>query len=196
MTERKPRGMSFETWVDGQISRAQAQGAFEGLSGYGRPLPRRDREKTAFDWALEWARRENGDDEELVAGMLPPGLALRRERDLLPAAVTRLPTEAAARAMAEDYNERVRAFWRRPQFTPDVVPGLADVDALVAHWRATRPAPAPAPPADPAPVPRTRNLLSRILRHCSARGAVTEDRHQGVGRTSNSLKAAPPESRA
>jgi Domain of unknown function (DUF1992) len=150
MTERKPRGMSFETWVDSQISRAQAQGAFEGLPGYGRPLPRRDREKTAFDWALEWARREQG-DEELVAGMLPPGLALRRERDLLPAAVTQLPTEAAARAMAEDYDERVRAFWRRPQFTPDVVPGLADVDALVAHWRGSRPAPEPpAPPAEPA----------------------------------------------
>jgi hypothetical protein len=154
MTERKPRGMPFETWVDSQISRAQAQGAFEGLSGYGRPLPRRDREKTAFDWALEWARRENGDDEELVAGMLPPGLALRRERDLLPAAVTRLATEAAARAMAEDYNERVRAFWRRPQFTPDVVPGLADVEALAAHWHATRPE--PAAPAITAPEPPAR----------------------------------------
>jgi Domain of unknown function (DUF1992) len=163
MTERKPRGMSFETWVDSQISRAQAQGAFEGLPGYGRPLPRRDREKTAFDWALEWARRENGDDEELVAGMLPPGLALRRERDLLRDAVTQLPTQAAARAMAEDYNERVRAFWRRPQFTPDVVPGLADVEALTAHWRETRPAPRPAPDPDPAPVRPARRWFRRRI---------------------------------
>jgi DnaJ-like protein len=163
MTERKPRGMSFETWVDSQISRAQAQGAFKGLPGYGRPLPRRDREKTAFDWALEWARRENGDDEELVAGMLPPGLALRRERDLLRDAVTQLPTEAAARAMAEDYNERVRAFWRRPQFTPDVVPGLADVEALTAHWRETRPAPQPAPDPDPTPVRPARRWFRRRI---------------------------------
>ena len=163
MTERKPRGMSFETWVDSQISRAQAQGAFEGLPGYGRPLPRRDREKTAFDWALEWARRENGDDEELVAGMLPPGLALRRERDLLRDAVTQLPTDAAARAMADDYNERVRAFWRRPQFTPDVVPGLADVEALAAHWRETRPAPQPAPDPDRAPVRPARRWFRRRI---------------------------------
>lgn len=96
--------------------------------------------------------------------------------------------------MAEDYNQRVRAFRRRPQFTPDVVPGLAEVEVLAGHWRATRPASAPA--ADPAPVRRTQNLVSRILRHCFAREAVTEDRHQGVGRTSNSLKAAPPDSRA
>jgi hypothetical protein len=160
MTERKPRGMSFETWVDSQITRAQAQGAFEGLPGYGRPLPRRDREQTAFDWALEWARRESG-DEDFVAGMLPPGLALRRERDLLPAAVTQLPTEAAARAMAEDYNERVRAFWRRPQFTPDVVPGLADVEAVAAHWRTHRPVPAPAPPAAVDPVRPSRRWFRR-----------------------------------
>jgi len=159
MTERKPRGMSVETWVDSQITRAQAQGSFEGLPGYGRPLPRRDREQTAFDWALEWARRESG-DEDFLAGMLPPGLALRRERDLLPAAVTQLPTEAAARAMAEDYNERVRAFWRRPQFTPDVVPGLAEVEALAAHWRDHRPPPEPAPPS-PEPVRPARRWFRR-----------------------------------
>jgi hypothetical protein len=152
VTERKPKGMSFETWVDSQIARAREAGAFEDLPGAGRPLTGLDRERTSFDWALDWARRESGDDEELLAGMLPPGLALRRERDLLPAAVTRLPTAAAARAMAEDYNERVRAFWRRPQLTPDVVPGLADVEAVVAAWHAARPEPAPAPPPEPAPV--------------------------------------------
>src|SRR5919202_4918882 len=123
MTERKPRGMSFETWVDTQISRARYAGAFDDLPGAGRPLPRRDREQTSFDWALEWARREAGDDAELLAGMMPPGMALRRERDLLPAAVTRLASEAQARALGEDYNRRVREFWRRPQFTPDLVPG-------------------------------------------------------------------------
>jgi hypothetical protein len=153
MTERKPLGMSFETWIDRQITAAQERGAFAELPGAGRPLPDLDREQTSYDWALKWARRENGD----VAGMLPPGLALRRERDLLPDAVPSLPSEAAVRALAEDYNDRVRAFWRRPQEGPPVVPGLADADALVRLWRATRPAPAPSPAIMAAePLPRRR----------------------------------------
>src|SRR3954464_4590113 len=149
MTERKPRGMSFETWVDQQIAQARSRGAFEGLAGAGKPLPRRAREQTSYDWALEWARRENGG----VEGMLPPGLALRKERDELPGVVQRLPSEAAARELFEAFNARVEALWRRPMEPADVVPGLADLDALLAHWRATRPPPAVGP-ARPHPPPR------------------------------------------
>ncbi|MGY1633139.1 DUF1992 domain-containing protein [Geodermatophilus sp. SYSU D01186] len=151
MTERKPTGMSFESWVESQISRGLARGDFEGLAGAGKPLPRRDREETAYDWAVAKARREGVD----TGAMLPPGLALRRERDELPARARGLESESAVRALAEDYNARVEAFWRRPQesrWAP--VPGLADVDALVEHWRATRPP--PAPPPEPAPSPERR----------------------------------------
>lgn len=151
MTERKPPGMSFETWVDRQIEAARERGAFEGLSAAGKPLADLDRDQTSYDWALKWARRENGD----VAGMLPPGLALRRERDRMPDVVPSLPSEVAVRAMAEDYNDRVRAFWRRPQEGPPVVPGLADADVLVRLWHATRP-PAPPPVLAPPPVVRRR----------------------------------------
>ncbi|MGY1617896.1 DUF1992 domain-containing protein [Geodermatophilus sp. SYSU D00691] len=144
MTECKPRGMSFETWIDHQITQAQARGAFERLEGAGRPLPRRDREQTSYDWALQWARRENGGTD----GMLPPGLALRKERDGLPGVVAHLPSEVAVRALVEDFNDRVAAHWRRPADRADAVPGMADLDALLEHWRATRPPPSP----DPAPV--------------------------------------------
>jgi hypothetical protein len=153
MTERKPTGMSFETWVESQISQGLARGDFEGLAGAGKPLPRRGREETAYDWAVEKARREGVD----TGAMLPPGLALRRERDQLPARVVGLESECAVRALAEDYNARVEAFWRRPQesrWAP--VPGLADVDALVEHWHATRPPAAPPPRPAPPPPPRRR----------------------------------------
>ncbi len=145
MTERKPAGMSWETWIDRQITTAQERGAFDDLPGAGRPLPRRDRPQSSYEWALEWASRENGG----AAGLLPPGLALRKEREELAARAAAAPSEAAVRAMAEDFDDRVRQFWRRPQDGPPVAVGLADVDSLVEIWRTSHPAPAPesAPPA-------------------------------------------------
>ena len=148
MTERKPPGISFESWVDSQISRGMARGDFDGLAGAGKPLRRSSLDETGYEWVLAKARKENLD----VFGMLPPGLALRKEREDLPRRAEELPSEAAVRALAEDYNARVEAFWRRPQesrWSP--VPGLADVEALVAGWQLTRPAPdtRAAPPAPP-----------------------------------------------
>jgi Domain of unknown function (DUF1992) len=161
MTERKPPGMSFETWVGQQISQAMARGDFERLAGAGKPLKNLDREETAYDWAVAKARREGVD----TAAMLPPGLALRRERDELPARVAGLTSEAEVRAVAEDFNARVQAFWRRPQesrWSP--VPGLADVEALVTQWRSTRPPPPPSPAVPPPRPPRRRLTFWRSAR--------------------------------
>ena len=140
MTQRKPPGMSFETWVDQQITQAQARGEFDGLAGAGKPLPKWSPDEGAYEWVVAKARKENLD----VLGMLPPGLALRKEREDLPRRAEPLPTESAVRALAEDYNERVQQFWRRPQesrWSP--VPGLADVEELVAGLQSTRPEPTP-----------------------------------------------------
>jgi hypothetical protein len=143
MTERKPPGLSFETWIDNQITRAREDGAFEGLDGAGKPLPRRAREQTSYDWALEWAKRENAD----VVGMLPTGLALRKEREELPGQVARQTSEDAVRALVAAHNARVDQYYRRPVEGVWVPVGMADADELVDEWRRTRP---PAPPAEPA----------------------------------------------
>jgi hypothetical protein len=146
--------MSYETWVDVQVARAREQGAFDDLPGAGKPLPRRDRERGVYDWALDWARRESIDPVDV----LPPGLALRRRRELLPDLVARQRSEAAARAAVEDFNRMVSDFHRRPAEGPPVVVGSADVEALVAHWHATRP---PAPESAPAAPPRRRRWWRR-----------------------------------
>jgi hypothetical protein len=158
MTERKPRGMSFETWVGTQISQAMARGEFDDLPGAGKPLPRSALDETGYEWVVAKARKENLD----LFGMLPPGLALKKEREDLPRRAEQLASEDAVRALGEDYNARVQAFWRRPQesrWSP--VPGLCDVDALVAGWQLTHPAPEPAPPAVPPPLPWWRRLRRR-----------------------------------
>jgi hypothetical protein len=151
VVERKPPGVGWETWVDAQVARAREQGAFDDLPGAGKPIPGLDRERGTYEWALDWARRESLDP----ADMLPPGLALRRRRERLPGQVERLRSEAAVRALAADFNAEVDAFHRRPQDGPPVVVGYADADALVAHWRATRP-PRPKPLPEPAAPPRRR----------------------------------------
>ena len=160
MTERKPAGMSFETWVEQQIRRAQDEGAFEGLSLAGRPLPRRDREKSSYEWALEWARREEAD----VAGMLPSGLALRKEREELPALIARQTSEVAVRALVEAHNARVDQYYRRPVEGVWVPVGMADVDAMVDQWRRMRPVPQPTPAVPPATPPSGRRRWLRPRR--------------------------------
>ena len=151
MTERKPTGMSFETWIDSQITRAQADGAFDGLDLAGKPLPRRDREQTSYEWALEWAKREQAD----VAGMLPSGLVLRKEREELPALVARQPTEELARAVVQAHVDRVDQYYRQPSDGPWIAVGMPDVDDMVAEWRRTRP---------PVPAPRAASVLVRPSR--------------------------------
>jgi hypothetical protein len=152
MTERKPPGMSFGSWVEHQISRGIARGDFDHPEGAGKPLPRRS-DDTAYDWVVAKARRENLD----VFGMLPPGLALRKEREDLPRRAAGLTSEAAVLALVEDFNDRVRLFWRRPQEPPVVPVGLADADEVVAAWARSRPAPTvPEPSVPPAARPRRR----------------------------------------
>jgi Domain of unknown function (DUF1992) len=157
MTPRKPPGISFESWVDAQIAQGIARGEFDGLSGAGKPLPHRSADETSYDWVLEKARTENLD----VFGMLPPSLALRKEREDLPRRAAALPGEQAVRALVEDFNDRVRLFWRRPVDGPAVPVGLADVEALVAHWRHSRPQPVPVPVAAAAPAPPRRRWWRR-----------------------------------
>jgi hypothetical protein len=154
--QRKPAGVSFESWVENQIRQAEESGAFEGLAAAGKPLSGLDRQQTSYEWALEWARRENVDP----LGMLPPGLALRREKQDLPDRLRRLASEGAVRAVLEDFNARVDAYWRRPADGPQVPLGQVDVDEAVARWRAERPP--PPPPHAPA-LARRRPWWRRLL---------------------------------
>ena len=157
MTERKPPGTSIETWVEQQISRGLARGEFDDLPGAGKPLPYRSSDESVYEWVIEKARKENLD----VFGMLPPGLALRKEREDLPRRAAQLPSEAAVHALVEDFNARVAQHWRRPQLRADVVPGMADVAAVVAEWHTTRPAALPEVDVRSDTVPQRRRWWRR-----------------------------------
>ncbi|WP_078653802.1 DUF1992 domain-containing protein [Streptomyces catenulae] len=91
MTERKPPGVDFESWIDRQIREAQERGDFAGLPGVGKPLPGLDRPYDELWWVKEKMARED-------LSFLPPSLALRKEAEEAAQAAADAPSEAAPAA--------------------------------------------------------------------------------------------------
>lgn len=138
MTERKPTGMSFRTWIDQQIDDAAGRGAFDNLPGAGKPLPRRTEDEDGQAWVLDYLRREGVPTDVL----LPPPLKLRKEATVLTEAVPALRSADEVRAAVAELNDRIMQ-WRRIPVGPPIFVPLVDEDAMVAAWRAAQPEPAP-----------------------------------------------------
>lgn len=148
MTERKPAGVSFESWVERQLREARDRGGFDDLPGTGRPLP-----PTAGD-PLAWVREKARREDLPVTALLPPALAVAKEAEDLPARVARERSEVRVRALVEGLNARIDAARRAPQTGPPVRTAMLDVEAVVAAWRAALPP--PPVPAGPPPERRGR----------------------------------------
>jgi Domain of unknown function (DUF1992) len=141
VTERKPPGTSFTTWIDQQILEAEQRGAFDNLPGAGKPLPNR-REDTDYGqaWLRDYARREGVAEEEL----LPAPLKLRRQSERLIETVHTLDSEQEVRDAAADLNAQIKE-WRRIPVGPPIPVPLLDAEMLVTRWRDARLAPPPPP---------------------------------------------------
>jgi hypothetical protein len=135
MTERKPPGTSFTSWIDQQITEAADRGAFDDLPGAGQPIPRRRQDETGTEaWLRQYLRREGLSGEDL----LPTPLRLRKEVERLADTVHELHSEKEVREIVADLNGRI-AEWRRiPQGPPIFLP-LVDEQLMVARWRETHP---------------------------------------------------------
>jgi hypothetical protein len=140
MTERKPAGLNFTSWIDQQIQEAQERGAFDDLPGAGKPLPQHP-DDDGQRWIREKLRREGVSADEL----LPPPLKLRKERARLLDAVPEMDSEQEVRDAAADLNRRI-AQWRRIPVGPPVHVPLVDAGEMASRWRAARSAAAPPPP--------------------------------------------------
>ncbi len=148
MTERKPQGMSFTSWIDQQVADAERRGVFDNLPGAGLPLElKRDTEADYGQaWMRDYARREGVPPEEF----LPAPLRLRRESERLAETVGELPSEEAVREVVADLNRRILR-WRRIPVGPPVFVRLVNKDEIVARWRAAQAANRPRPPAAAGP---------------------------------------------
>lgn len=129
MTERKPRGMPAEDWVERQIRLAQERGELDDLPGAGKPLQKRGGD--VMDWVAQKLRDENHD----TTALLPPSLALPKEVAALPDRLAKVRTEREVRAIVEDINQRIAAVHRNPRVGPPLRLGPLDQDEVVRDWR-------------------------------------------------------------
>ncbi|MFD8549558.1 DUF1992 domain-containing protein [Streptomyces sp. NPDC059649] len=128
MSERKPPGVSFESWVDKQIREATERGDFADLPGAGKPLPHLDQPYDEMWWIKEKMQREH-------LSYLPPSLVLRKDAEEALQAAANAPTEAALRRILTAVNERIGAALRTPLEGPPLNLVPFDVDEQARKWR-------------------------------------------------------------
>ncbi len=132
MTERKPAGMRWESWIDRQIREAQERGEFDDLPGHGKPIPDLDRPHDDLWWVKDKLRREQ-------LSWLPPTLALRKEAEEFVEHLGRQPSEAAVRRRASELNAKIAKVNASAMAGPPARLARFDVDVLVERWRTARP---------------------------------------------------------
>ncbi|UIX34963.1 MULTISPECIES: J-domain-containing protein [Streptomyces] len=132
MTERKPPGVSFESWVDRQIREAEARGEFAELPGVGKPLS--EGPDTSYD-ELWWVKQKMAREGLSV---LPPTLALRKEAEDALAAAHKAPSEGAVRRILTEINAKIRDMMFKPPPGPPLGLKPYDVDEVVRQWREAR----------------------------------------------------------
>ena len=131
MTERKPYGMSWESWIDQQIRVAQEQGAFDNLPGAGKPLPDHGQEFDPMWWVRNLAKREQ-------LSLMPPSLELLRKVEKELAALDKLADEATVRRRIEALNVEIGKLNATVIEGPPTRLAKLDVDQVVARWRRAR----------------------------------------------------------
>ncbi|MEU9629520.1 DUF1992 domain-containing protein [Streptomyces luteogriseus] len=132
MTERKPPGVDFESWVDKQIRDAETRGEFDRLPGVGEPLP--PELESTYD-ELWWVKRKMAREGFSV---LPPALALRKEaEDALEAALA-APSERIVRKIIDEINDKIREMMFKPPPGPPLGKKPYDVEDVVRQWRERR----------------------------------------------------------
>jgi hypothetical protein len=131
VTDRKPPGVKWESWVDKQIRDAERRGEFDNLAGKGKPLADIDEPLDELWWVKRKLKAEG-------VSFLPPALAIRREVELTREAITGADSEERVRDLVTAINARIREVNRSAISGPPTTVMPMNVDDVVARWRAAR----------------------------------------------------------
>jgi hypothetical protein len=128
MTERKPAGMSWDTWRDELIRLAREEGAFDNLAGAGKPFTDLGDGYDPDWWVKRLISREK-------VSILPPALELLRKVEAEVERIWTLSSEFEVREKLRALNVEIgRANSRAAEGPPTRLAPL-DPDTIVAEWR-------------------------------------------------------------
>ena len=131
MTERRPPGIGFGTWVERQIREATERGEFDNLPGAGKPIADLDRPHDELWWVRQKLRREH-------LSWLPPTIALRKEAEEALLAAARAGSEDQVRRIVADINRKILEGNRKAASGPPLNLMPFDVERVVRTWRERR----------------------------------------------------------
>jgi len=131
VTERKPPGVSWESWIDKQIRDAMERGEFDDLPGKGKPLPDIDTPRDELWWVRGLLKREN-------VQFLPPTLQVRKDLDEVRERIAATDDEAVVRTLVAEINEKIREVNRSVVTGPPSTLFPLHVETVVERWRAER----------------------------------------------------------
>jgi Domain of unknown function (DUF1992) len=131
VTDRKPPGVGFGTWVERQIREATERGAFDDLPGAGKPIADLDEPHDELWWVRRKLRQEQ-------LSYLPPTLALRKAAEDALLEASRAGSEDQVRRIVADINARILEGNRKAASGPPLNLAPFDVERVVRTWRERR----------------------------------------------------------
>jgi len=121
----------WDSLAEDRIRAAQANGEFDNLPGFGKPIPGIDEPYDELWWVKDKLKREG-------LSSLPPALALRLDVEQTLARIQSLPAEHEVRRELAALNERIRKLSIGPLWGPPVDVVALDVEEAVSAWRTGR----------------------------------------------------------
>jgi hypothetical protein len=128
VSQKKPPGISWESFVERQIREAQDVGAFDNLPGFGKPLAELDEPEDDLWWVKSLLKREK-------LSILPPSLEILRTVEQGLETIAGLRHEDEVRRAVATLNDRIRRANFAITWGPPSTVGLLDADEVVARWR-------------------------------------------------------------
>ena len=124
----KPKRLPWDRLAEERIKSAQAEGHFDNLPGFGKPIPGIDEPHDELWWVKDKLKREQ-------LSSLPPALALKLDVEKTLKHIAGLPSENEVRQAVLALNERIRKGSLAASWGPSVDVMPLEVEEVLGRWR-------------------------------------------------------------